>query len=56
MMVHRLRIRRFTQWSDDAQELYDHDSDPEENHNVAQANPAVVEVLAARIKTLPPYP
>jgi len=46
---------RFTQWSDGIQELYDHDSDPEEHHNLAKANPTVVEELAARLKTLPPY-
>lgn len=46
---------RFTQWSDGAQELYDHNTDPEENHDVAKANPAVVEKLAAHLKTLPPY-
>jgi iduronate 2-sulfatase len=45
---------RFTQWSDGTQELYDHDNDTEENHNVAKANPAVIESLAARLKTLPP--
>jgi hypothetical protein len=36
-------------------ELYDQDNDPEENHNVAKANPAVVAQLEARLKTLPPY-
>lgn len=46
---------RFTQWSDGQTELYDHDADPEENHNVAQANPAIVTQLEARLKTLPPY-
>ena len=46
---------RFTQWSDGAQELYDHNNDPEENHDVANANPDVVEKLAAKLKTLPPY-
>ena len=46
---------RFTQWSDGQSELYDHDTDPEENHNVAKVNPAVVAQLEARLKTLPPY-
>lgn len=46
---------RFTQWSDGAQELYDHDTDGEENHNVAKDNPPVIEQLSARLKTLPPY-
>ena len=46
---------RFTQWSDGIQELYDHDSDPEEHHNLAKANPTVVEELVARLRTLPPY-
>lgn len=46
---------RFTRWSDGQTELYDHDVDPEENHNVAHANPAVVAQLEARLKTLPPH-
>ena len=46
---------RFTQWSDGIQELYDHESDAEKNHNLAKANPTVVEELAARLKTLPSY-
>ena len=46
---------RFTRWNDGQKELYDHDVDAEENHNVAEANPAVVAQLEARLKTLPPY-
>jgi uncharacterized sulfatase len=46
---------RFTRWSDGQIELYDHDIDPEENHNVAQTNSAVVAQLDARLKTLPRY-
>jgi len=46
---------RFTRWSDGQTELYDHDVDPEENHNVAQVNPTVVVQLETRLKTLPPY-
>lgn len=46
---------RFTRWSDGQTELYDHDIDGEENHNVALANPAVVAQLDARLKSLPPY-
>ena len=57
--VHGQSVRttrwRFTLWSDGETELYDHDADPEENHNVAAANPAVVAQLEARLKTLPPY-
>jgi len=46
---------RFTRWSDGQIELYDHNVDPEENHNVAQTNPTAVAQLEARLKTLPPY-
>lgn len=46
---------RFTLWSDGQAELYDHDNDPEENHNVAKANPSVVAELEARLNALPPY-
>jgi len=57
--VHGQSVRtarwRFTRWSDGQTELYDHDVDPEENHNLAKANPAVVAQLEARLKTLPPY-
>ncbi len=47
---------RFTLWSDGAQELYDHESDAEENHNVAMEHADVVAELAAKLKSLPPYP
>ena len=57
--VHGQSVRttrwRLTRWSDSQIELYDHDADPEENHNVAKANPAVVSQLEARLKALPPY-
>jgi uncharacterized sulfatase len=46
---------RLTRWSDGQTELYDHDQDPEENHNVAPAHPEVVAQLEARLKTLPVY-
>jgi uncharacterized sulfatase len=49
---------RFTQWSDGASELYDHDADPEEARNVS-ANPehtAVIAELKQRLATLPPWP
>lgn len=57
--VHGQSVRtarwRFTLWSDGQTELYDHDADLEENHNVAKVNPAVVAQLESRLKTLPPY-
>jgi uncharacterized sulfatase len=57
--VHGQSVRtarwRFTRWSDGQTELYDHDVDPEESHNVAKANPAVGAQLEARLNTLPPY-
>jgi hypothetical protein len=46
---------RFTQWSDGQTELYDHGNDPEENHNVAKANPTVVVDLETRLNALPPH-
>lgn len=46
---------RFTRWSDGEVELYDHDNDSEENHNVAKANPSVVADLDTRLNELPPY-
>lgn len=45
---------RLTRWSDGEAELYDHDSDPEESHNVAKKHPSVVAELDARLKSLPP--
>lgn len=44
---------RYTEWSDGQKELYDHESDAEENHNVAGGFPDVVAGLSARLKTLP---
>jgi uncharacterized sulfatase len=46
---------RFTRWSDGETELYDHDDDPEEFHNVTKKNPTVVAQLEARLKSLPSY-
>jgi iduronate 2-sulfatase len=45
---------RFTLWSDGQTELYDHDADPEEHHNVSAQRADVVKELTARLKTLPP--
>ena len=44
---------RFTLWSDGQGELYDHDSDPEERHNVSEQHPDLVQELTKRIRTLP---
>ena len=49
---------RFTQWSDGATELYDHDADPEETRNVAKdpAHATVVTEMERRLQTLPTWP
>lgn len=49
---------RLTQWSDGAVELYDHDQDPEETHNVASLpeNAATVAELKSKLASLPPWP
>ncbi|MCP5558532.1 MAG: sulfatase [Verrucomicrobiaceae bacterium] len=44
---------RFTLWSDGQTELYDHERDPEELHNVADQHADVVAELSAKIGTLP---
>lgn len=45
---------RLTQWSDGETELYDHDADPEELHDVSAQNAGIIAELAARIQKLPP--
>jgi iduronate 2-sulfatase len=45
---------RFTRWSDGQTELYDHDSDPEELHEVSAQHADVVTELTARLQQLPP--
>lgn len=50
----RMARWRCTRWSDGQTELYDHDADPEELHNVAATNPGVVQQLAEKIGALPP--
>jgi uncharacterized sulfatase len=49
---------RFTQWSDDTSELYDHDADPEETRNLASESgyAATVMELKAQLAKLPPWP
>jgi len=44
---------RFTRWSDGQTELYDHDADPEELHDVSADNAGVIAELTARLKMLP---
>lgn len=46
---------RLTRWSDGETELYDHNADPEELHNVSDKNIDVVTELSAKLKTLPPF-
>jgi len=49
---------RFTQWSDGATELYNHDADPEETRNLSSdaASAKVVANLRQKLATLPPWP
>ena len=49
---------RFTQWSDGTMELYDHDADPEETHDVSAVpdTAAAIAELKTRLATLPPWP
>lgn len=44
---------RFTLWNDGQAELYDHDVDPEELHNVADRQATVVRDLTTRLQSLP---
>ncbi len=46
---------RFTHWSDGQTELFDHDTDPEELHEVSAQHIKVVAELTARIKKLPSF-
>jgi uncharacterized sulfatase len=45
---------RFTRWSDGPTELYDHETDPEELHDVSAQHADVIAELTARIQKLPP--
>ena len=45
---------RFTRWSDGQTELYDHDTDPEELHDVAAQHAEVIAELTAQLQKLPP--
>jgi len=49
---------RFTQWSDGASELYDHNADPEETHDVSKSaeHKTVLVEMKERLRTLPPGP
>lgn len=44
---------RFTRWSDGRTELYDHETDPEELHEVSAQHTGVVAELSARLEKLP---
>jgi uncharacterized sulfatase len=46
----------FVQWSDGSTELYDHRSDPEEQHNLAALKPEMVAELARQLESQPPLP
>ena len=43
---------RFTRWSDGRTELYDHDQDPEEHHNVAEQHADVVSGLTKQLRNI----
>jgi iduronate 2-sulfatase len=45
---------RFTRWSDGQTELYDHDTDPEELHDVSAQNVDMIADLTTRLQRLPP--
>jgi uncharacterized sulfatase len=45
---------RCTRWSDDHTELYDHDRDPEELHDVANEHPGIVKELLMQLETIGP--
>jgi uncharacterized sulfatase len=49
---------RFTQWSDGAMELYDHDADPEETRDLSgeAAHASTLAEMKVRLRTLPPWP
>ena len=49
---------RFTQWSDGASELYDHDADPEETNDVSKSpeHAAVIAQLKERLRSLLSWP
>ncbi len=47
---------RFTLWSDGETELYDHDADPEELHDVSAAHADLIPQLTGRLRNLPPLP
>lgn len=43
---------RFTRWSDDQTELYDHDRDTEEFYNVSSKHPDIVKELTKQLRTI----
>lgn len=45
---------RFTRWSDGETELYDHDADPEELHNVSAQHADMISEFTSLIEKLPP--
>jgi uncharacterized sulfatase len=43
---------RLTRWSDHQIQLYDHDQDPEELHDVASAHPEIVKELVTQLQSI----